>query len=340
MLRVENLTVEIRGATILDNVSVEVADGQVLSVLGPSGSGKTTLLRTIAGLQRATRGKLNWDDTDLVPVPVENRGFGLMFQDYALFPHQSIGSNVAFGLRMQHRDAGEIQTRVAEVLDWVGMAGYQDRKITNLSGGEQQRVALARALAPSPRLLMLDEPLGSLDRTLRERLIVELRELLVDHSITAVYVTHDQEEAFTIGDRLLVLRDGSVAQIGTPESVYRKPADEWTARFLGFQNIIPAEVADGVASTPWISFDAGAVANGPATFVVPPDGFRVGGSGAPAKVVGRSFRGGHYLLQVEVIDGPLLDVEVAGTAPQVGDTITVQIQNATPLPVLASTRTA
>lgn len=328
MLIVESLTVEVHGNTILDNVSIAVSDGDVLAVLGPSGSGKTTLLRTIAGLQQPARGTLHWDGEDLSAVPVEERGFGLMFQDYALFPHQSIGANVAFGLRMQNRRHDEIRARVAEVLDWVGMAGLEDRRVTNLSGGEQQRVALARALAPSPRLLMLDEPLGSLDRALRERLIVELRQLLVDHAITAVYVTHDQEEAFTIADDLLVLRNGTVAQSGSPELVYRRPADEWTARFLGFRNIVRARVIAGEAVTPWARFST-ADDDGEHTFVLPPDGLTVDpDAGLRGTVVGRAFRGGHYLVQVAVAGGPTLDVEVARSAPALGAEVGLRIGSA------------
>jgi thiamine transport system ATP-binding protein len=325
MLSVDRLTVELHGNKILDGVSISVADGDVLAVLGPSGSGKTTLLRTISGLQQPTEGTLRWDGEDLSAIPVEERGFGLMFQDYALFPHQSIGANVAFGLRMQHRPLEEIRARVAEVLDWVGMTGLEDRRITNLSGGEQQRVALARALAPSPRLLMLDEPLGSLDRALRERLIVELRQLLVDHAITAVYVTHDQEEAFTVADDLLVLRDGTVAQSGTPEMVYRRPADEWTARFLGFRNIVRARVIAGEAVTPWARFNTTAD-NAEHTFVLPPDGLTLDpDADLTGTVVGRAFRGGHYLLQVTVPDGPTLDVEVGQNAPALGTGVGLRI---------------
>ncbi len=329
MLRVRELTVEIEGSVILDRTSLEVADGEVLAVLGPSGSGKTTLLRAIAGLQRAQSGTICWDEADLATVAVEHRGFGLMFQDFALFPHRTVEGNVAFGLRMQDHRREEIRARVSEVLDWVGLPEYEGRSISGLSGGEQQRVALARALAPAPRLLMLDEPLGSLDRALRERLIVELRGLLVDHQITAVYVTHDQEEAFTIADRLLVLRSGSVAQTGTPEEVYRKPADEWTARFLGFRNIVRCEIVAGTADCGWSRLDAKGYANGPATLVIPPDSVSLDPQSSVAgRVESRSFRGGHYLLQVQVDGGPLLDVEAADPVPEPGATVGLRVDGA------------
>ncbi len=329
MLTVDQLRVEIAGATILSDVSANVADGAVLAVLGPSGSGKTTLLRTIAGLQRPTAGRLTWDATDLSGVPVENRGFGLMFQDYALFPHRSIGANVAFGLKMRGASRDESRERIAEVLEWVGMSGYEDRRITGLSGGEQQRVALARALAPAPRLLMLDEPLGSLDRALRDRLIAELRGILVDHAITTIYVTHDQEEAFTIADDLLIMREGRVAQQGTPEEVYRHPVDEWTARFLGFRNVFDVEIGAGTATTSWGWFDVGRATPGNRTVVVPPDEIHVDPAGTVrGTVIGKTFRGGHYLLQVAVDRGPTLDVEVTRDAPLIGTAVGLRIAGA------------
>ena len=332
MLVVQQLTVEITGSVILQDVSVEVPDGQILAVLGPSGSGKTTLLRAIAGLQRPTRGRLTWDGDDLAGVAVEERGFGLMFQDYALFPHRSIGANVAFGLRMQGRSSDETSERVAEVLDWVGMSGSQDRPVTNLSGGEQQRVALARALAPAPRLLMFDEPLGSLDRTLRERLIEELRDLLVEHRITAIYVTHDQEEAFTVADNVLVLRDGKIAQSGTPETIYRRPADEWTARFLGFRNVVEVQVTDSVAVTAWGRFRVEDATDGLQMAVLPPDDLILDRQGdIRGSVVGRTFRGGHYLLQVSVPGGPTLDVEVSRDAPGLGSEVGLRVEHAVAL---------
>jgi thiamine transport system ATP-binding protein len=326
MLTVRGLTVALQGEQILDGVDLEVADDEVMAVLGPSGAGKTTLLRSIAGLQRPSEGSVAWDGDDLAGTAVEQRGFGLMFQDYALFPHQSVGTNVGFGLKMLGRPPEQAGARITEVLEWVGLSGYESRRVTNLSGGEQQRVALARALAPSPRLLMLDEPLGSLDRTLRERLIVELRDLLVAHSITALYVTHDQQEAFTIADRVLVINRGKVAQTGTPESVYRQPVDEWTARFLGFRNIVEAELSAGMAATSWSRFPVQTSESGTKRLVIPPDELMIDPMGdVEGTVASRSFRGGHYLLQVAVIDGPILDVEVSGATPMVGETVSLRV---------------
>jgi len=230
------------GKPLLRGVSFDVAEGETICLLGPSGSGKSTLLRIITGLEAAESGQVLWDGADLADVPVHQRHFGLMFQDYALFPHRKVAENVAFGLRMQNLPALEIQQRVSEALGRVNMGEFANRRVTDLSGGEQQRVALARALAPRPRLLMLDEPLGALDRALREQLGQFLRELLHETQIPAIYVTHDQEEAFAIADRLVLLNEGRVEQDGAPDQVYNRPASVWAARFLGLTNVLPGTV--------------------------------------------------------------------------------------------------
>jgi thiamine transport system ATP-binding protein len=330
MLEVAGLIVRFGDTIALDSVSLTVEDGEILAVLGPSGSGKTTLLRVIAGLQQPNAGSLSWDGRALDHVAAHQRGFGLMFQDYALFPHRSVGGNVAFGLRMSGMAGDRIDERVAEVLSWVGLPGYQDRSVGNLSGGEQQRVALARALAPDPHMLMLDEPVGSLDRGLRERLVGELRYLFVERGITTLYVTHDQEEAFSLADRLVIMRDGAVAQEGTPEEVWRVPADEWVARFLGFDNIVDATLTDGVAEAEFGRFAVGEAGSGRCRLVIRPDGFAVSATGGiEGEVVGRSFRGGHYRLLVEVRDETVLDMEIdERPIPRVGDRVKLEIDPA------------
>src|SRR5660397_38379 len=222
MLEVRDVSVAFGDTVALKNFGLKMKEGEVMGVLGPSGCGKTTLLRVVAGLQPADSGDVLWGEESVLEVPPHRRGFGLMFQDFSLFPHRSVGGNVAFGLRMAGLPAERVAARVSEVLDWVGLEGYEERAVGPLSGGEQQRVALARSLAPAPRLLMLDEPVGSLDRTLRRRLVGELRELLRNLGVTAVYVTHDQEEAFSIADRVVVMRQGRVAQLGHPEEVWRR----------------------------------------------------------------------------------------------------------------------
>ena len=327
MLEARNLTVRFGAKTALDRVSLTVTDGESLAVLGPSGSGKTTLLRVIAGLQAADSGTLSWDGRPLDHIAAHERGFGLMFQDYALFPHRTVAGNVAFGLRMANMPADQIRQRVAVVLDWVGLPGYESRSVGNLSGGEQQRVALARALAPAPRMLMLDEPVGSLDRGMRERLVGELRRLFVERGITTLYVTHDQEEAFGLADRIVIMKDGAVAQEGTPEEVWHHPAGEWVARFLGFDNITDATLADGFAETPFGRFPIASRVSGRHRLVIRPDGFSVSSTGTvQGTVVTRSFRGGHYQLQVATGDGTLLEMElVEHPVPAVGKEVTLAI---------------
>jgi thiamine transport system ATP-binding protein len=232
------------GATLaLDDVSLDVAPGEIVAVVGPSGCGKTTLLRVIAGLEVPDHGRVAWGGKDITREAPHERGFGLMFQDDALFPHRNVRDNVAFGLRMQRLPAHMQEDRAAALLRLVGLEGFGDRTVDTLSGGEAQRVALARALAPAPRLLMLDEPLGSLDRGLRDRLAVDVREVLRELGQAAIHVTHDQEEAYAIGDRLVVMRAGRVERDGIAADVWREPGSEFVARFLGHENVLDAPTA-------------------------------------------------------------------------------------------------
>ncbi|MGF1617889.1 MAG: ABC transporter ATP-binding protein [Acidimicrobiia bacterium] len=227
MLRVQDLHVTIEDNRILSDVDLGVSDGEIVGILGPSGSGKSTLLRAIAGIIEPTSGAIYWDGEDLAHVPTHKRRFGLMFQGYALFPHLTVGANVAFGLEKG------ADRQVVEALAWVGMDEFADRTVDDLSGGEKQRVALARTLAPRPRLVMLDEPLGALDRNLRSRLVTETRALLKDREATAIVVTHDAGEADAICDRLALLREGRIVQTGTLSELVAAPADQWVADFLG-----------------------------------------------------------------------------------------------------------
>lgn len=238
MLEVVDLWKFYEGSPLLRGVSFCVAQGETVCLLGPSGSGKSTLLRIIAGLEASERGEVCWDGQDLVAVPAHQRSFGLVFQDYALFPHLTVEQNVAFGLKMQSRPASEVTDRVAKILAQVNLSTVGRRTVTDLSGGEQQRVALARALAPEPRLLMFDEPLGALDRNLREHLMIELRSILRASRVPAVYVTHDQEEAFTLADRVLLLHEGQIVRSGTPPEVWGDPGSAWVASFLGVGNVV------------------------------------------------------------------------------------------------------
>lgn len=240
-LEVEGIGFEVGGRAILRDVSLRVAPGETVALLGPSGSGKTTLLRMVAGLDRPTSGRVLFGGRDVTGVPAHRRGFGMMFQDHALFPHLDVAGNVEFGLRESGWDPARRATRRKETLALVGLEGFEKRTIEKLSGGERQRVALARTLAPRPALLMLDEPLGSLDRGLRERLADDLRVILSGLGVPALYVTHDQSEAFTVATTLAIMNTGRIVRTGTPHEVWEQPRTEFVARFFGLENIVPTE---------------------------------------------------------------------------------------------------
>ncbi|MFO8233621.1 MAG: ABC transporter ATP-binding protein [Longimonas sp.] len=241
------------GPPAVDRVSFQVADGEILAVLGPSGCGKTTMLRCIAGFERLSAGSVKMRDRILTNahthVPAERRGIGLVFQDYALFPHLSVLKNVMFGLRY-HTDLPDKEGRARKALQMVGLQGYADRTPHHLSGGQQQRVALARALAPKPELLLLDEPFSNLDALLRQTTRQEVRTLLKDNGLSAVLVTHDQEEALSFADRVAVMRRGRIEQVGTPEEVYYQPRTLFVAQFLGRTNLLMSDADGTEAETP------------------------------------------------------------------------------------------
>ncbi len=255
LLEIQEISKRFNGHPALQGVSFSLEPGRILCLLGPSGCGKTTLLRIIAGLETADSGQVRFEGRDIGLVPPHRRQFGLMFQDFALFPHKNVAQNVAFGLEMGKWPDTRKKERIHEVLDLVGLAGAAWRNVAELSGGERQRVALARSLAPSPRVLMLDEPFGSLDRALRERLMFELRRILKQVGVTAIFVTHDQAEAFAVSDRIAVMDAGKLAQLAPAESLYKKPATPQVARFLGFHNLLSGRVlADGGVQTGLATF--------------------------------------------------------------------------------------
>ncbi len=221
------------GSLILKDINLRLQRGTKLSVLGPSGSGKTTLLRLIAGLETPDSGTIFFDGQPMNDCPPHKRNFGMMFQEFALFPHLNVVDNIAFGLKMKGMDKAKIESRVKEMLLMTGLEGFEKRHIDDLSGGERQRVALARTLAPQPGLLMLDEPLSSLDRVLRKRLLIELTGIISTLNITTIFVTHDHEEAFAAGNMVIIMNQGKIEQKGTPDELIRTPKNQWIKDFLG-----------------------------------------------------------------------------------------------------------
>ena len=286
-LAIEALRVAFGNEVAVDAIDLSITAQEIVSILGPSGCGKSTLLRAVAGLVTPDSGHVRWHGHDVVRTAPHARGFGLMFQDHALFPHRTVGQNVEFGLRMQHQPVEARRRRVAEMLELVGLSTMGDRAIGTLSGGEAQRVALARALAPAPQLLMLDEPFGSLDRNLRERLTDEVGQLIRQVGVTAIHVTHDQDEAFAIGDRVAVMRRGRIERIDDPLTIWRDPRTEFVARFLGHDNIVELPERGRV--------------------LVRADAVRIGESSDALKgtVVEQRFRTGRYFTRVATPVGDL-----------------------------------
>lgn len=262
---------DVRTVTAVDGVSLDVAPGEVVALLGASGSGKSSLLRAIAGLEPLAGGRITWEGRDLAGTPTHRRNFGMMFQEPALFPSLTVGKNVAYGLHKVPR--GRRPEVVDRFLELVGLPGYQGRKTTELSGGQAQRVALARALAPAPRLLLLDEPLSALDRGLREHLVEVLGEVLRRTGTTAVHVTHDQDEAFALADRVAVMEAGKILQVDTPEALWRRPVSAEVATFLGYSTFLSQVDADALGLG-HLTVDH-AVALGPESLSIDPQGVRV-----------------------------------------------------------------
>jgi iron(III) transport system ATP-binding protein len=329
MLRLEALSKRFGSTVAVDELSLEVRQGEFLSLLGPSGCGKTTTLRMIAGFEMPTAGCIMLGDREMTRLPPQRRGMGMVFQNYALFPHLDVYENVAFGLKAQSYPAGEIRQKVAHALERVDLAGYEKRSVQALSGGQQQRVALARALAPEPPLLLLDEPLSNLDAALRERTRDELRLLLKRVGITAIFVTHDQEEAFALSDRIAVMRDGRLQQLGTPEELYRTPANSFVASFVGRANFLDGRVVEHDGDQGTVEIEGGArwrvrLHAGGAEEVrvmVRPEALRLvdvatnrplDGAVLSGRVVERRFAGAVTVYRVEVPGAPELIVTIPG----------------------------
>jgi ABC-type Fe3+/spermidine/putrescine transport system ATPase subunit len=311
ILEVKQLANRYEGMPLLQDISFSLGRGEILCLLGPSGSGKTTLLRLIAGLERCETGTIVFGGLDFRDVPPHRRNFGMMFQEYALFPHQSVRQNIAFGLEMRQCPPAELAERLQAVMALVGLEDLGHRRIDELSGGERQRVALARSLAPEPKLLLLDEPLGSLDRTLRDRLTGEIRAILKKLAMTAIFVTHDQAEAFSIADKVAVLHNGRLEQFDSPEDLYRRPKNATVAGFLGFTNLIEGDVdRDGtfhsrLGPLPLDKERGGQ--DGPATLLLRPEGARLLATqardantpGLHGLVTDRIFQGSSYRVTLQ-----------------------------------------
>lgn len=340
-LQVQDITKRFGNTTALAGVSFDVEEGQILSVLGPSGCGKSTLLHIIAGLELPDGGTVQWKGQDLAVIPPHERRFGLMFQEFALFPHMDVAENVSFGLRMLGLEPAEIERRTKQVLELVGMEGFEHRNVDTLSGGERQRVALARSLAPQPRLLMLDEPFGALDRTLRERLMLQLPEILHRMNQTAIYVTHDQEEAFAVAAKVVIMQAGRVVQMGTPEEIYCSPASLFVARFLGMSNLLKVEAVQSQGKsvrTPIGTFKLDQTIHTGATLLLRPDGVQLGTKGPTVlegEVIQRSFRGSTQRLEVALGETELVFDFTAGTSlPGAGERVRLSFDPSEALQVL------
>ncbi len=259
ILRLESITKQFGTQYAVRAVNLSVLDGEFLTILGPSGSGKTTILRMIAGFEQPTGGKILLNGNEIIDTPVNERPFNTVFQDYALFPHMTVFNNIAYGLKVRHIDKKTIQQRVVEALESVALSGYGERYPDQLSGGQRQRVALARALILKPKVLLLDEPLGALDLELRKRMQITLKEIQEKVKITFIHVTHDQEEALSLSDRIVIISEGTIQQIDSPRTIYYKPANEFVARFMGENNLIYGTVGKIDAESVTIETRLGAI---------------------------------------------------------------------------------
>lgn len=328
LLEVIDITKDYDGIFTLDKINLHLEAGNILCLLGPSGCGKTSLLRIIAGLEKTDSGTVLFDGRDLARIPPHRRGFGMMFQDFSLFPHKNVFDNVAFALQLKKQPRERITRRVEEMLRLVGLEGFEKRDVNRLSGGESQRVALARSLASQPRLLMLDEPLGSLDRVLRERLMTDLYRIIKKVGVTTLYVTHDHAEAFTVADEVAVMNNGKVMQVDQPEALYHQPANELVARFLGFHNLVEGVVAAtggiktvlGLLCPAKIPVPAGARV----TVLLRPEGARlvdatrtaeIGETIIGGTVTQRAFKGGHFNLTIQTDPGKVLSFDFIPDTP-------------------------
>jgi len=338
-LRVEKLSSSYEGKPLLHNITFNLEKGEILCLLGPSGSGKTTLLRLLAGLEKEDSGTITFNQRNIQSIPSHKRNIGMMFQEYALFPHKNVGENVAFGLEIKRWTDKNRGKKVSEMLDIVGLKNFSHRSIDELSGGERQRVALARSLAPEPQLLLLDEPLGSLDRILRDRLAGEIRTILKNLHVTALFVTHDQSEAFSVADKVAILHDGKFEQFDKPENIYRTPVNTIVAGFLGFKNIIYGRFdKNEIFCSPLgrLHLAAGNTDRQDSALLIRPEGARViqpdkiqeGEILFSGKVIQRKFQGATYKLHMKVGEQVLFfDLPIDPSPPGVGESIHLAVRS-------------
>jgi putative spermidine/putrescine transport system ATP-binding protein len=314
----EGATVELRNVAkyyssqrALNGVNLSMAPGEFIALLGPSGCGKTTVLRALSGLESISDGRILIDGRDVANTPVNKRDIGMVFQAYSLFPHMTVAQNVEFGLRMRKVDVASRRRRASEALEMVGLADFGTRYAHQLSGGQQQRVALARALVTRPRVLLLDEPLSALDAKVRVQLREEIRRIQTDLGITTLFVTHDQEEALAVADRVAVMREGNIEQIGTPEDLYTKPATSFVATFVGLSNAVDGELTGDTVKVlgSCIPLLGTGPADGPVTAYIRPEDVSFESSGIEAIVVASSFLGSFRRTQVRLENGVLLFVQ-------------------------------
>jgi putative spermidine/putrescine transport system ATP-binding protein len=325
-IMVRQITKSYGAVRALDHIDLDIRSGEFLTLLGPSGSGKTTLLMVLAGFARPDHGSLKFGDTEVIRLAPHKRGIGMVFQSYALFPHMTVGANIAFPLRLRGIARPDIIRRVDEALATVQLAGYAARRVDELSGGQRQRVALARAIVFEPRILLMDEPLSALDKQLREHMQIELRRLHEQLGMTTVYVTHDQREALTMSDRVAVINHGRIMQLDAPRRLYERPANRFIAEFIGESTFLPVEVASGVAiyAGQLIKVAGDPVPQGDYLLMLRPERLKIldavatGEASAPRNLLRGTvqnvvYQGESYLLQARLADGSTVSVRGVST---------------------------